>query len=118
MKQVNCNILSDVDTTTVTGPAIDSSQLVSMSAQSVFGDATAAGTVKIQASNDIDAQGPTSSFTPTNWSDVSGASAAVVSGVADLIKIDVMSFRWIRAVYTRSGGGSSTVRVNMFAVSV
>lgn len=117
MKQVNANILSDVDTATVTGAAIDSSQIVSASFQAVFGDATAVGTVKLQASNDLDPQGPVSSFTPTNWTDIPSASAAIASGASALITIPNMSYRWIRSVYTRTSGGSTTVNVNMFAIS-
>jgi hypothetical protein len=117
MKQINCSILSDVDTVSQTGAAVDAGQLVSMSAHAYFGDATAAGTVKLQASNDPDAQGPVSAFAPTNWVDIPSATAAITAGAPAIITIANMSYRWIRAVYTRTSGGSSTINVNMFAIS-
>jgi Flp pilus assembly protein TadG len=117
MKQINCSILSAVDTASQTGTAVDAGQLVSMSAHAFFGDATAAGTVKLQASNDPDAQGPISGFSPTNWVDIPSATAAVTSGGPVIITIANMSYRWIRAVYTSTSGGSTTINVNMFAIS-
>jgi len=117
MKQINCSILSAVDTASQTGAAVEASQLVSMSAHAYFGDVTAAGTLKLQASNDPDAQGPVSTFVPTNWVDIPSASAAIAAGAPALITIANMSYRWVRAVYTRTGGGSSTINVNMFAIS-
>ncbi len=106
MRNVNCNILSAVDTSSQNGSQIDSNQLVSASFQAVFGDATAAGTLKIQASNDVAAiqySSPTS-FTVTNWVDIPNASAAITSGSSAVITIPNMCYRWIRAVYTRDSG--------------
>lgn len=119
MRKVDVNILNDVDTATVTGGAIDSNQLVAASFQSVFGDVTAAGTVKIQGSNDIcyDQYQP-AIFTPPNWSDIPNATSTIALGVGPMILIPVMSFRWIRAVYTRTSGGTTTVNVNMFAMGM
>lgn len=120
MRVINTNVLSAVDTASQNGIKIDSSQLLQASFQAIFADATAAGTVKIQASNDINTSGTFNAvnFTPTNWSDIPGAVATVASGVCPLIPLTNMSFGWIRAVFTRSSGGSSTVNVVMFAVGV
>lgn len=119
MRPLNCNVLSAVDTGSATGGKIDSNQLVSASFAAVFGDATAAGTVKIQASNDICTDGyQPATFTPTNWIDIPSATATISSGGSALILLTNLSYRWMRVVYTRSGGGSTTINVNMFALSV
>ncbi len=120
MKNVNATILSAVDTSSQNGSQIDSNQLVSASFQAVFGDASANGTVKIQASNDVAPiqYSSSSTFVVTNWVDIPSATASITSGASGLITIANMSYRWIRAVYTRSSGGSTTVVVNMDALSV
>lgn len=119
MRYVVATALNAVDTSSQQGAFIDSNQLISASFQSVFADVTAAGTVTIQASNDhaTTASGAWTG-TPSNWSDIPNATATVVAGVAPLILIPVMAFRWIRIVFTRSSGGSSTIVVNMMAMSI
>ncbi len=120
MRQVNVNILSDVDTGSANGSQIDSNQLVSGSFHAYFGDASANGTFKIQASNDvapIQYSSPTT-FIATNWTDIPNASTSITSGSSALLTIPNMSYRWIRAVYTRSSGGSTTVNVEMFALGI
>jgi hypothetical protein len=57
MNKVNAIVLSAVDTSSQSGKAIQSDQLVSASFQAVFGDVTAAGTVQVQASNDLNNAG-------------------------------------------------------------
>lgn len=118
MRYLNTPILDAPDTATINGSQIDSDALVYASFQIVFGDATAAGALKIQASNDVCPQGHLpSSFVVTNWSDVPNATAtATVGGVLLIPKLD-LTYRWIRAVYTRASGGSTTIAVNMMAFS-
>lgn len=118
MRNTCVSILSAADTATVNGGATDANQIVSASFQSIFGDVTAVGTIKIQASNDPTLGQPRANFTPTNWTDIPSASAAVAAGVAPLILIPNMAFSWVRAVYTRTSGGSTTVVVNMNALSI
>lgn len=121
MRKVNCNVLSGVDTGSVNGVAVDSNQLVSASFQIVFGDATAAGTFKIQGCNDIDTDGyqfPSGTFTPTNWTDIPSQVATIASGASAILTIANMSYRFVRAVYVSGSGGSTTVSVNMFALSM
>lgn len=119
MRRVNVNILSAVDTASQTGGKVDANQLVSASFAIRFGDATADGTVKIQASNDPTDDGYQAyNFTPTNWVDIPSASAVVTVGSSGLITIASMSYRWVRAIYTRSSGGSTTINVDMMALSV
>jgi len=119
MKNVSCNVLSAVDTASHNGIQIDSNQLISASFQAVFGDITAAGTLQIQMSNDIFLESyQPSNFTVTNWTNIPSASASVSAGASVVILIPQVSFRWMRAIYTSSSGGSSTINVQMFAVSI
>lgn len=76
------------------------------SAQAVV-TGTAAGTLKLQVSND-------NAATPTNWSDLTGATVSI-SGVGTyLIPTQNTSYQFIRAVYTAASGvGAITVNLNM-----
>lgn len=118
MKYLNCNVLNASDATSENGIQVDANQLAWASFQAIFGDAAAAGTLKVQASNDICPEGYMAQvFTVTNWTDIPSASVAVVAGASVLIsKID-LSYRWIRVVYTSSAAGSTTIHVNMQALS-
>lgn len=118
MRNVCIAALSAANTADATGAKIDANQLINASFQPVFADVTATGTVKIQASNDPTLGVPRDTFTPVNWSDVPNATAAVASGVAPMITLADMAYSYIRVVYTRTNGGSSTVTVNMNAVGV
>lgn len=118
MKYVNTNVMSGADTASLNGPQIDSNQLISASFHGYFGDGSAAGTIKIQASNDIDNSGYLQAFTVVNWVDIPNATATVAAGAPALITLTQISYRWMRVVYTRASGGSTTVAVNMFAVSI
>lgn len=116
MKFLNADILSAVDTASANGNQIDASQLYIASFHAVFGDATAVGTIKVQASNDIfDAFYLPGFFTVTNWVDIASASVNVTAGGQVLIPPLTLSYRWIRVVYTRTSGGSTVVNVNMQA---
>lgn len=118
MMNVTATILTAPDTAGATGAAINSNQLISASFQAICADITAAGSVKIQASNDSPPQGQLSTFVPTNWTDIPNATASVSAGVAPLILIPVCSFRYMRAVYAFTSGGSTTINVQMSAMSV
>lgn len=117
MHKVNVNVLSGAATGSITGAKIDSNQLMAASFQVVTGDVAVAGTVKIQASNDIcNDQYQPDQFTPTNWSDIPSATSTVAAGVGPLITINQLSYRWMRVVFTRTGG-TTTINVNMFAIA-
>jgi hypothetical protein len=116
MKNSQVTILSAVDTASATGLAIDVNQVVSASFQIVCGDATAAGTVKLQMSNDLPV-GARNQFVPLNWVDVPSATTTVALGAAPPIVIAAMAFSYIRAVFTRTSGGSTTIVVNMNTLS-
>jgi hypothetical protein len=116
MRTTCCTIATGANTGNVTGAAIDTSQLYQGSFQVVNGDVTAVGTVKLQMSNDQALSANQAPFVPTNWTDILSASIAVAAGVAaNPIELSNMKYRWIRAVYTRTSGGSTTISVQMNA---
>lgn len=118
MRNSVVTILDAADTASQTGSSVNVNQVVSASFQPIFGDVTAAGTVKLQASNDLPPQGQQFPFVPTNWADIPNATSAITAGVGSMIVIGNMCFQSIRAVYTRTSGGSSTVVVKMNALSI
>lgn len=120
MRQAIVQILNSANTATVTGNAFDVNQAVSASFTIVNGDITATGTVKIQVSNELVNNYDRSTFVPSNASfvDIPNATATVTAGVAPAIVIPNMCFSYIRAVYTRTSGGSTTITVNMNYISV
>lgn len=114
MRQAIVQIMSAVDTGDITGAAFDVNQVVSASFVPICGDVTAAGTIKLQCSNDL----ILTTGAPTNWADIPNATSVVASGVAPAIVIGNMCFKYIRAVYTRSAGGSTTLMINMNSLSI
>lgn len=120
MRQVNTQVLSGADTATVTGAQIDANQLINASFHLLVGDATAAGTFKIQASNDICPVGQAAqNFVAANWVDIPNASVTQAAATQQaLISLTDMSYRWVRAVWTKTTAGTTTVVVNMMAVGV
>jgi len=72
MKNAQINIMQNADdSSSQTGSAFDVGQVVSASFLGYFGDATATGTLKIQASNDNPAPSQyRGSFVPTNFADI------------------------------------------------
>lgn len=119
MKVVVCQVLNAANTGTQTGTIIlDTNQLINITFQTIMGDATAAGTVKIQGSNDNPApSGNRKPFTPTNWSDIPNATSTIALGVGPLIVLQNVACQYMRVVYTRTSGGSTTVIVNANGIS-
>lgn len=78
-----------------------------VSAQAVV-TSTANGTLKIQVSND-------DGVSPTNWSDLTGATVSIAGAGSYLIPAQNMSYQWLRVVYTASSG-SGTIVVNAHMV--
>lgn len=117
MKHVSVNVLSAPDTASAAGIQVDSSELVCASFQAIFGDSTATGSINLQGSNDVTHAGNLpATFTATHWSQV--ATTAVTAGGTVIIPKTDLSYRWIRVVFTSTVAGSTTVNVNMFALSV
>lgn len=119
MKNLSCVVLNGDDSDDILGSQIDSNQLVSASFQPIFADVSATGVVKIQMSNDVCNEGYQSNqFTVTNWTDIPTATASVVAGISPPIILTQISYRWMRAIYTRTSGGTTTGTVSMFAISL
>jgi hypothetical protein len=105
MRQVNEIAIPSQSAATVSSAAIPALNLFAASAQITSVGAGAAGTLKMQASNDD----PLAPNQPTNWSDISGASVAVSGAGSFLIpKLD-LCYQWVRLVYTNSGSGTIQV---------
>lgn len=119
MKRVNGIALSSADTGTGAhnGVQLDSGQWYSVSFHAIFGDASATGTLKVQASNDEITNTP-NDFTVTSWVDIPNATASIASGAQALITVNPLSYRWLRVVYTGASGGSTTILVNFFAIAL
>lgn len=117
MRNVPVQILSAADTGSQTGSSFETQQIYSGSFCPVFGDTSATGTVKIQGSNDIPL-GPVAQFTPTHWNDIPNATSTIAAGVGPAIVIPALNFQFIRAVFTSTGAGSTTIVVNASLYSV
>lgn len=119
MRHVNSIVLNALDTTSQNGNQIDTNQIVAASFQAIFSDNIAAGSVKIQMSNDIthDSYQPMN-FTVINWTDVPNASATVTAGASVVISIPQSCYRWLRAVYTSTTPGTGTVMVQYNGLSI
>ncbi len=118
MRQVPFTALSALDDVTRNGAKIDARQLYNACFQVLFSDTDAAGTVKIQASNDAPPNGAmTADFTPTHWGDITSATVTVTAGVptAAFIRLPDLCFTWVRAVFTQTTPGTGTVTVLMNA---
>lgn len=101
MRNLCTSVLHASDASNQTGITVDSNQLVAASFHFFFGDSLAAGTVKVQASNDPTAQGALA-FTPVNWVDIPNATAAVTTGTPKLITLEDMSYRWLRVLFVNT----------------
>lgn len=112
MRQVSTQILSGATDGSITGSAQPTQQWVSASFQIGCNGLDEAGTVKLQGCND--------NGVASNWSDIPNATSAVSSGVGPMILLANMAFCYVRAVYTRSGGGASnktlTVQANGLSI--
>lgn len=118
MHYINKNCLSKSDGTTTNGSTLDTQLWVSASFQVFTGGTGDGGTVKIQMSNDpynANNMAAPANFQPTHWSDVPNATSTVASGVGPPILLANCSYRWLRAVYTASGG-SDAVNVQVMAI--
>ncbi len=111
MQQFNYSaITAQTNTGTVDSAAIHAKFITSLSAQGVFTDNSAAGTLKLQWSNDVVA--------PTHWTDIASSSISVTAGGTVGTIVLPCCFEWIRVTYTRSGGaGTFSVRVKTLEAS-
>ena len=109
MRQENINIIPLQAAATITSAAIDARNLFYCSAQAIATGAGAAGTLKLQASDDI-AGADGNSGSPSNWSDIPSATVSVSAAGAFLIPKTDLCYQWVRVVYTNSGTGTINVR--------
>jgi hypothetical protein len=117
MRNVPVQILNMADTGSKTGLAFETQQIYSASFCPIFGDTSAAGTVKIQGSNDSPV-GPIAQFIPTNWNDIPNATSLIVAGLGPAIIVQTLNFQFIRAVFTSTNSGNTTIVVNASLYSV
>lgn len=112
MKNNNKNVLSAADSLTSNGTQLDFGQIISGSFHAYFGDTNAAGTFKLQGSNDVciyNNMQQAAGFVVTNWIDIPNQSAAIVAGAAAILQITQNTFKWCRCVYTNTAAGVQTV---------
>lgn len=104
MRELNLTIIPSRAAATVNSVAINAENLFAISGQFV-GTGSAAGTLKLQASNDapvINGQGGA----PTNWADIPSATVTIAgAGVYLLPKTDIC-YQWVRFAYTNTGTGT------------
>lgn len=121
MRNINCNVLSGVENSTVVGSFVDANQLVSASFHAYFSDASGTGKFTLQASNDIaPARNMVAidNFAPTHWVELPNQVANITGGTPAILTIKQVSYRWLRAYWVGTGIGAGTVNVNMDALSV
>lgn len=95
--------------------AIPTGQIYSATFIAVFTDDSAAGTLKIQASNDQCPSGNLpSGWVPINWVDVPDATVTIESGETSMVPMPLsISYQWIRLVWARSdGAGTISIFIN------
>lgn len=75
--------------------------LASASCQITFTDVAAAGTLKLQVSNDP--------VNPTNWNDLANSSVTVAAGATSVTPplTPYLAYQYIRAVWTRTAGAGT-----------
>lgn len=110
MRSLNEPVLNGADASVNQNSVIVDSKNLHLASVHVSMTGTAAGTVKLQASNDE----PTTGLAPSNFVDITGATVSVSAGGQFLIpKLDVC-YNYIRAVYTAtSGTGTVTAKIHM-----
>lgn len=87
---------------------IDAQQVYGCSFVATFSDNAAAGTMKIQGSNDPCGFGNIAEdFTPTNWVDVASGSVVVAAGATSTVEKIHINYRWLRVTWTRTGGAGT-----------
>lgn len=104
---------------TINLPGLDASNSFSCSAIAVFSDGAAAGTLKLQASNQKNAAKVTfgNPVSATDWTDIPSASVTIAAGANAIIPKTDLSYQSIRLVWT-STGGAGTLNVNLNILGV
>lgn len=90
---------------------IDLNQIFSYSIQAVWTGSSAAGTLKLQVSDDMAGyygQSNSTSFV-VNWSDYTGSSTTVSGPGNFLWNVTDVGYRWVRLAFIASGGSSGSI---------
>lgn len=118
MRNAQVTIMSGSDVASKNGTAYDVGQVVSASFQISFSDTAIAGTVRLQACNDLVDNRMSTNGQLVHWTDIPSASSTIVAGVAPMLVIPNMTFSFIRAVLTQTTPGTGTILVNMNVLSL
>lgn len=114
MRPVLTKIIDRVSAAVDASAYLPSQSLFQISLQAVV-TGTSTGTLKLQYSNDIVNPTEPSGTTPTNWTDISGASVAVAgAGVVGIPKTD-LCYEFVKVVFTHTSGEAGTLTVNVKA---
>ena len=103
------------------GPAIDFRLMALASGQLVMSNAVVVGgTFKLQMSNDVPPGGTMVPFSPTNWTDIAGATITTnINGAVGLSTTALLSAYWIRAAWipdASQSGGQITAQIHCAGV--
>lgn len=113
MSQIDSVIIPTQAAATVSSTALSAQNLFQCSAQIVC-TGSAAGTLKIQASNDAAIGNFPTLFVPTHWNDVPSATVTVTGAGSYLIPKTDICYQYVRLVYTNTGTG--TIAANLKAL--
>lgn len=112
-------MLNADDSITTVGATLFVGQVVSGTFIPICGDTSAAGTVKITGSNEAPVGDPNAYVPPdASFAAIIGATSAVASGVGPAIVIATLNYQYIRATYTSSSGGTTTIQVQASLLGV
>jgi len=105
MRQSSVKIADNIDiATSFTSQGINLISIYAYSIQAVH-SGTAAGTFKLQGSNDPGDNGSGQGVSqPTNWTDISDSPQAVSGAGSVLWDVTECSYRWVRMIYTATSG--------------
>jgi hypothetical protein len=121
MRNYPVEVLNALGDASRTGDAFFVGQTMAASFVGTYADGSAAGTLKVQGSNQAAPAGtdPLRYQPPaTSFADITNATSAVASGAGPAIVLATMNFIYVRVVFTRSGGGASPVIVRMAGLGV
>lgn len=109
MREVDNVILNAIDgSASSNSTAIDSSYMTKATIQAVM-TGTSQGTVKIQASNDIQSTIQANSGAPVNWTDIASSTVTLTSATSALLAPIDICHGHIRLAYTATAAGNQTV---------
>lgn len=116
MRNIPITIATGTSAATITGSAQYVGQGAAASFIFVTADATAAGTLKVQGSNEPPAKGTNVELyvpSASSFADISSATSTIATGVGPAIVLANLPFQFVRVIWTRSAGASSAVTISM-----